>query len=262
MHSLLRSVLDLVAPLRCPLCGLTLAPAGACPHCGLPDQELVGRVLQRDTFGEYLGLAGGSFRDPLRRLIHGLKYRQDPGALALLVRQTALALPPGLVWEALVAVPAHPVRVRERGWGVTDVLTRGLAHRLTLPVRTPLKRTRYTEPLAGLGAAARRQLLVGALHSSPVTGCLLLVDDVFTTGATFRACRRALLEAGADAVDLLVAARTPRGLRWVDGNTGRSTFGWLSGARTTLEQPPRRPRRRSWGLRPLRSKPPREKNHG
>jgi len=204
-------VLDLLAPLICPLCGQRLARADACPACGLPGGAPVSRRLQEDDLGPYLVMAGGPLAGDLRRLVHAFKYRQDPVALALLAAQAHGAIPPGVSgWDALVPVPAHPVRRRERGWDAADGFARRLAPLLGLPVVRPLRRVRYSEPLTGHGRLARRRLVAGTLAACHAWGRLLLIDDVVTTGTTFRACRRALLAAGAASVDLLAGARTPR----------------------------------------------------
>jgi predicted amidophosphoribosyltransferase len=206
-----RAALDLLAPLICPLCGDVLVRADACRACGWPSAEHVSRHLEEDDLGPFVVLAGGALTGDLRRLVHAFKYRQDPVALALLAAQARVALPPRLSgWDALAPVPAHPVRRRERGWDAADGLVRRLAHLLGLPVVRPLSRVRYCEPLTGHGRLARRRLLEGTLAARGAWGRLLLVDDVFTTGATFRACRRALLDSGAVSVDLLAGARTPR----------------------------------------------------
>ncbi len=206
-----RTALDLLAPLLCPLCGRALARADACPSCGLPGAAPVSRVLREDDLGPYLVLAGGPLAGDLRRLVHAFKYRQDPVALALLAAQARSAIPPGVCgWDALVPVPAHPVRRRARGWDAADGLARRVASLVGLPVVRPLRRIRYAEPLTGHGRLARRRLLAGTLAAHGAWGRLLVVDDVFTTGTTFQACRRALLAAGAISVDLLAGARTPR----------------------------------------------------
>jgi predicted amidophosphoribosyltransferase len=209
MRDLLVAGLDLLAPLCCPVCDLKLSDHTCCPSCGLPDPSHVRRELCRDALGEYLVLAGGPFDGALRAMVHALKYRQDPAARVLLAGQTMLALPRGLTWSALVPVPAHPIRVRERGWEVVATLASDLAQASGWPQRRLLSRRRYTSPLTGRDLAGRRSVLEGSFAAHPATGCLLLVDDVLTTGTTFRTCRRALLESGARAVDLIVSARTP-----------------------------------------------------
>ena len=205
----LQIFLDLLAPLRCPLCGFKLVGYSSCPDCELPDAGLVLRQLRSGARGEYLVLAGGSFEGRLRHLVHAFKYRQDPAALRMLVDQTVCALPRGLVWDAIIPVPAHRVRVRERGWEAVEQLARAISAASGIPLRRGLRRVRYTAPLTGHGVVGRRKLLRGSIRAAPVTGSLLLVDDVLTTGTTFRTCRRCLLEAGARSVDLLVPARTP-----------------------------------------------------
>ncbi|MCK4303097.1 MAG: ComF family protein [Candidatus Eisenbacteria sp.] len=218
LASTLQVLLDLLAPLRCPLCGFKLVGHKSCPECELPGAGLILRQLRSDGRGEYLVLAGGSFEGRLRHLVHAFKYRQDPAALRILVAQTACALPRGLAWDAIVAVPAHRVRVRERGWEAVEQLARGISATSGIPMRGGLRRVRYTAPLTGHGVVGRRKLLRGSIRAAPVTGSLLLVDDVLTTGATFRTCRRSLLAAGARSVDLLVAARTPPRAAGVEGD--------------------------------------------
>jgi predicted amidophosphoribosyltransferase len=142
-------------------------------------------------------------------MVHALKYRQDPAALLLLARQTGLALPADLRWDALVPVPAHATRARERGWEPVVELARLLARSQRIRFEPALRRVRYTEPLAGRSRWERRRIVASAFRARRVSGDLLVLDDVGTTGATFLGCRRALLAAGARSVDLLVAALTP-----------------------------------------------------
>ena len=201
------TLLDILAPLRCPLCERKLDERERCRTCALPDPRLVIRQLKP---GPCLFLAGGALEGLLRRLVHAFKYGRDPGAEALLLAQMWHALPPGIRWDHLVPVPAHPVRIRERGFAATLLLARRLAGRTGIPVNTALERSHYTPSLTGYGAAQRHGILAGALRAHGVSGSLLLIDDVVTTAATYRACRRVLLGAGATSVDLLAAAQTPR----------------------------------------------------
>jgi predicted amidophosphoribosyltransferase len=205
-----QEALDLLAPVRCPLCGAKLGREELCPACRFPDRRLVVREIRCDRFGAFLVLAGGRFEGPLRQVVHAFKYDQHPGGLRLLAVQTALAVPGGMQWDGLVPVPAHRVRLRERGWEPVRDLTGALSALLGLPLESKLRRRWYTETLTGKKRLQRRQIVEGAFEAASAEGCLLLVDDVNTTGATLRACRRVLLDAGARSVDLLVAARTPR----------------------------------------------------
>ncbi|MBP7669597.1 MAG: ComF family protein [Candidatus Eisenbacteria bacterium] len=208
-----RSLLDCFAPVSCPLCGRRLGLEGECRPCGLPDPGAILRQLRKDGEGEFLILAGGAYEGAHRRLVHAYKYRREPGALDLLAAQAAFACGELGPWELLVPVAAHPRRLRERGWEPAGELAGAIARCTGLPVARLLRRVRDTPPLAGQSARARRSLVREAFRGLPAHGRLLVVDDVATTGSTFRACRRALLDAGAGSVDLLVAAATPRHLR-------------------------------------------------
>lgn len=203
------ALLELLAPRICPVCGEGTGGVWACTRCRLPNRRLVSRQLRVDALGLYLVLLGGPFSGPLRRMVHAYKYREDPFAERLLLRQLGHALPAGPGWDGLVPVPTHPVRSRERGFSAVEGLTRRLGRQTGIPVKNLLRRVHYTPPLTGQTARARRVTLAPAFEARPARGALLLVDDVTTTGATFRACRRRLLSAGAAGVDLLAVARTP-----------------------------------------------------
>ncbi len=203
------AILELLAPRHCPVCGEGTGGVCACTRCRLPNRRLIRRQLRVDALGLYLVLFGGPFSGPLRRMVHAYKYREDPFAERLLLRQLRHALPASPGWDALVPVPTHPVRSRERGFSAVEGLTRLLGRQIGLPVENLLRRARYTPSLTGQSAQARRLTLAPAFEARPARGALLLVDDVTTTGATFRTCRRRLLSAGAAGVDLLAVARTP-----------------------------------------------------
>ena len=112
---------------------------------------------------------------------------------------------------ALIPVPLHPQRRRERGFNQAESLCRLLGRRAGLPVWKALRRVRFTEPQARLGRDERLENLRGAFAAArrrPVSGAhVLLVDDVFTTGTTVDECARVLRKAGAASVRVLTVAR-------------------------------------------------------
>jgi ComF family protein len=109
-------------------------------------------------------------------------------------------------------VPLYHRRRRERGFNQAAELARGLGARRRLPVWNCLYRCRETPSQTGLEKMARWENMTGAFRVKPkfdVKGRhLLLIDDVFTTGATTNACAQVLVEAGADRLAVLTVARS------------------------------------------------------
>lgn len=145
-----------------------------------------------------------------------LKYRgrrRIAGRLAELLLERA-EVRELLEGATLVPVPLHPRRRAERGYNQADLLARALATRSRAAVATGiLTRRRDTPPQAGLPAARRRRNVKDAFavpRPERVAGrTLVLVDDVYTTGATLRACAEVLRRAGASEVRVLTLARVP-----------------------------------------------------
>ena len=114
--------------------------------------------------------------------------------------------------DAIVPVPLHRSRERGRGFNQSAVLAGALGRRIGLPVREALLlRHRKTRPQTGLTFAQRRLNVRGAFAVRAGVTIdklrILLVDDVYTTGATAHACARALRRAGARSVVVLTLAR-------------------------------------------------------
>jgi ComF family protein len=116
--------------------------------------------------------------------------------------------------EVLVPVPLHRWRLLHRRYNQAALLAAALARRVGRPcVPDALRRVRSTASLGPLSALRRDALMQGAIDVRPgragaVTGKrILLIDDVLTSGATARACTRALLDAGAVCIDVLVVSR-------------------------------------------------------
>ena len=113
----------------------------------------------------------------------------------------------------IIPVPLHPKRMRARGFNQASILAEALSNRLRLPVDDiSLLRVSWSEKYrAGLDAKGRADTVAGAFvvsHPRLVSNeDILLVDDVFTTGATVSACAEALTAAGAKNVFVLTVAR-------------------------------------------------------
>ncbi len=117
--------------------------------------------------------------------------------------------------DLCLPVPMHSTRRRERTFNQAERLGRAVAHRLGIPFRTDLLiRSRATQPQAGLSERQRQRNVAGAFslrREAAVRGRrVLLVDDIFTTGSTARACAKQLRDAGAVRVALLTLAHARR----------------------------------------------------
>jgi len=115
--------------------------------------------------------------------------------------------------DRIIPVPLHPKRLRWRGFNQALILAREVGRLWRLPVDPfILRRSRETPPQTELSEEERTKNVRGAFAVDPrksVEGeSLLLVDDVYTSGATVNECSRALQRAGAKEVHVLTLART------------------------------------------------------
>jgi len=151
---------------------------------------------------------------PVQALVHALKY----DGMTAVGREFGRALGARILEsgyggaDALVALPLHPSRMRERGFNQADCIARGVSAVTGIPVaRRLVRRARFTPSQTALAQGERRANVRGAFRPALRAGrakgaTLLLVDDVVTTGATMGACAAVLRTAGARAVVACAAA--------------------------------------------------------
>lgn len=162
-------------------------------------------------------LVYGPYDGPLRELLLAYKFlgRLDVGrqlqGFALAAYERAQASPERAGYDALVPVPLHPRRLLVRGFNQSREIARLIAARHGLPIwQEALVRVRRTVPQMQLERQARAENILGAFaaDNALLAGrCVLLVDDIMTTGATLEECARVMKKAGAARVDVLVLAR-------------------------------------------------------
>jgi ComF family protein len=138
------------------------------------------------------------------RVVHALKYEERVGLARALGTELARVAPPAPRADAVLAVPLHPARRRERGYNQAALLADALSDAIGAPrLDGVIERARPTRPQARLGPRARRANVTGAFRVTRpgwIEGRnLLIVDDVMTTGATLEACLESLADAGASA---------------------------------------------------------------
>ncbi len=225
-----RAALDLCFPpaARCLVCGHprlaelpdSLCPAcrealeacyirdGVCVKCLSPVQK--GKRCAFCARGGREGLDGMHaayfHRDEARLLVHRLKYG-GCGEAALSLGAGMARSFPWAEYDCLAPVPLHKKRQRARGANQAALLCREISKLSGVPVIDALTRTRRTMTQTRLNAKARQRNVEDAFAATmDVRGMrVLLVDDVRTTGATARACAKALRAAGACKVGLLTA---------------------------------------------------------
>ena len=165
---------------------------------------------QEYTAARACGLYEGALRSAV------LSLKRDPFVpprLARMLSEAARRAPLDAA-RLVIPVPLYAARERERGFNQATLLASAVAGGAGLPLDTwSLSRVAHSgRHRAGMDARARRESVEGAFavaRARLVRGrSVLLVDDVFTTGATASACARVLLDAGARAVFVLTAART------------------------------------------------------
>ena len=142
-------------------------------------------------------------------LEHGGYLRIVEKVMAPLMAGVLSGYPGGNRFDAVVPVPLHRSRLAKRGFNQAELMARGVARRINASVLDKLKVVRRTRDQVELSAGARRANVAGAFASrGPVAGRILLVDDIFTTGATLSECAGVLRKAGAGEIHALTLCRT------------------------------------------------------
>ncbi len=207
--------LDLLYPPRCAGCGRL--DTVWCQDCDRAFAAAEGPLLLPPHPPLAGSIAATHHAGEAREAIHALKYGHCREMAVILGRPMARALA-AAHWQAdsLVPVPLHATRFRERGYNQAQWLADAVALLTGLEcLTTGLARIRSTPHQVGANAADRRARMAGAFEAVGDTlhgRRLILVDDVFTTGATLQACAQAALAGGAAAVFSLTATAARAGV--------------------------------------------------
>lgn len=210
----LTPVVALLAPQRCGACGVEGSPL--CAVCrdelGLTGGGRVVRGVAPDgcSAGAWIGPYDGGLGELVRTLkFHGVTSLAEPLGVSLCAAIRAVQGELGAD-AALVPIPTDPARLRDRGFDHAALLASAAASALPLPLAPVLERTRAVPALHSLGRAERRRVMDrvfsvrgGALLPERV----VLVDDIWTSGATFEAAAAALRSAGCRRIGVVAVAR-------------------------------------------------------
>ncbi|WP_165912729.1 ComF family protein [Effusibacillus lacus] len=192
-----------IEPPYCLLCGRHIEEPGRCPECIRGSAFVLSR-----SYGKYEGV--------LRDMLHRFKFSREEKLLPILgscLCQGWNLHMAHFSTDWLVPVPAHPKRIKERGYNQAERLALHLSSYSNIPLLPALQRQIHLKGQATRNRQERLKALQGTYVCDPafldaVSGSsVLLVDDIYTTGATAEACARALMEAGAEQVYVITVAR-------------------------------------------------------
>jgi predicted amidophosphoribosyltransferase len=220
------NILDLLLPMRCAVCGagggeqlcdacrdgLPRLRPPFCDRCGAPTAWPVARC--RECSGRRLAFATAraavAYDERVRRLVAAWKERGLRSLAAEAADVVARVLAPPRA-SALAFVPSDRARALQRGHHPAERLACELGERWSLPVLLLVVRSRAAPRQRGSSLAERRRNVAGAFRpagESPAN--VVLVDDVYTSGATAAAVSSALRKAGARRVEVVTFARVVR----------------------------------------------------
>jgi competence protein ComFC len=223
------NLLDLLFPPHC--LGCRSPGSYLCPHCTNLFSPITSAICPVCGKGSYSGITHprcrksytldglistfpyqGIVKQALMKYKYKLVYSLTQTLHELIITHTDFSPISSRSW-LITAVPLHPRRRRWRGFNQAELLTHALAQYTHWP-HSPhlLKRTRYTTPQMSLSRSPRLKNLTNAfmVHAppNPIPYSVLLVDDVWTTGATLSECAKVLKRAGAKTVWAYTLART------------------------------------------------------
>ncbi len=202
----------LILPLKGPCCALCGQPfVSPAAVSGSPNHYCQDCMEHRPAFTRAWTLY--PYLPPLREAVCAFKYRGKIGLAKPLAQLMIDALPADLDVDLILPVPLHPSRLRSREFNQSLLLADHLARHLDLPVSIrELVRVQATDPQTTL---PRNMRLKNVRHAFSVRRPhivadrrILVIDDVFTTGATLHECAAALSASGAKSVVALTLART------------------------------------------------------
>ena len=185
---------------RCTVCSVPVKPgARVCPSCS-------GRAFYFEN-----NRAAFIYEDLIRDMIHEIKFRKRRHVAQGLGRLWAGVIAKDIpAYAILVPLPMHPKKRRERGFDQAEVMAAAIAETTGIKLIKALERIQDTPPQSGLHPQQRAENVRGAFrvpHGVNITGeSIMLIDDIYTTGASLNECARVLKAGGAEDVFAMTLA--------------------------------------------------------
>ncbi len=209
---------------KCALCGkesenalcsncqtpLRLLNFGLCQRCGKPIKSCVCKELDKSAVR---CVSAYKFEQPaVSSLIYKLKAKGNKQVVTFLADAMVERFESeysDIAFDCITFVPTSRAKLRQKGFDHAELLAEKVADKLNLPLALPPLKRRAGAAQKYLSKKVRRNNAIGAFKlckNRSISGTVLLVDDVVTSGATISACCELLMSAGADKVYCLTAA--------------------------------------------------------
>lgn len=215
MHRVLDGLAEIVFPRRCSGCGLRgvwvcdaclkampLFEDPVCDRCGIPLHHFCRCAHVPEAIDKLR--SAGPYDGWLREGVHRMKYQGESARAAHLASLLESAVRQFTAAEAIVAVPLHSSRQEERGYNQSELIATHLASATGLPLWPALIRKRDTRHQVDLSRDERAANMHDAFALRGGTSMrpsrVMLIDDVFTTGATTGECARTLRLGGVSTI--------------------------------------------------------------
>jgi len=191
----------------CPICGMAFFDSPASNH-------LCGNCLENKPYFS-LARAVASYETLILDAIHQFKYGHNIStgtALASFMAEFCFPDFDFTDYSLILPVPLHIRRLRERGFNQALILAKAIGKKYSIPVNfSLLKRRKFTLTQTGLDKKEREKNIRGAFavtdNAKTEGKNIILIDDVYTTGATINQCAKTLIKAGAGKVAVLTLVR-------------------------------------------------------
>lgn len=228
-NSVYFSLLDWIYPPKCISCGMIFAPVHGeptqwicencepllepipdpvCPICGYPTTEGFDCPSCKNKKMHYdIHRAAFVYDGVLRDLLHDIKFRskrRTAQGLGAVLAETIINW--NINGDLIIPIPLHPSKKRSRGFNQASVLALPFSKSLKIPMAdNMIKRVKRTAPQSNLTPIAREQNLQNAFSLNtrkynPRNKQIILIDDIYTSGATMNACTKILKDHGADKI--------------------------------------------------------------
>ncbi len=212
---MLKALLSLFLQNPCPICQRSSSEL-LCLDCQRRIQACQRPQPHQFWQGELPRFIGGTYDGALKRAIAALKYDGHQELGAFLGRQLAeqwLQTPALATWKRLtvIPIPLHPHKQRSRGFNQAELIAQGFCQITSFSLKSQgLIRVKETQPLFTMTPAQRRQHISQAIRVNPqisrFSAPILLIDDIYTTGATALEAKRALETQGYSLIGIAAIA--------------------------------------------------------